>query len=119
MFSKCTQFLRFLDGLVVPTSAAVLILRASLQANMLTLISLPRHYNNGCMFSKSTEFLKSSILRAALEAKCLILISFFTLTTARDICVRSPQNGLRIFDALVVLISASHSFLPAAVHAKC
>jgi hypothetical protein len=62
---------------------------------------------------------ESSILRAALEAKCLILISFFTLTTARDTCVRSPQNGLRIFDALVVLISASHSFLPAAVHAKC
>ena len=90
-----------------------------LQANMLTLIFLPRHYNNGCMFSKSTEFLKSSILRAALEAKFSILISVLTVTTARDVCVRSPQNGLRIFDALVVLISASHSFLPAAVQAKC
>ena len=84
-----------------------------LQANMLTLIFLPRHYNNGCMFSKSTEFLKSSILRAALEAKFSILISVLTVTTARDVCVRSPQNGLRIFDALVVLISASHSFIPA------
>lgn len=70
MFSKCTKFLRFLDGLVVPTSAAVLILRAHLQANMLTLIFPLHHYNNGCMFSKSTEFLQFSILRAALEAKC-------------------------------------------------
>ena len=49
----------------------------------------------------------------------LILIAFFTFTTAEDVCVQSPQNGLNIFDALVVPISASHSFLPAAVRAKC